>query len=262
MEFIREGLNLPVPFNVIPMPALLLCLLKKALLCCFGSPAKSAASEQIELPRKEAAKPSPGGGTRSSLGANELTYKKVMGRVVKRFLLHNNRENEEVHESSFDELKQDVQMVRFEVLANLKLNKQDTLKHMALLHSGLSVLGDLVLHKAANPELALAFRGFQSFEGQRSPSPARPALSNCLSVCIGELRAISNEAQQNAVHRGPACDKKSASSGQSEEPVGRSMELLAGDQVRLRTSSFSDLNAIKDEAEESEDHEIRVPYLT
>ena len=44
---------------------------------------------------------------------------KVMGRVVKRFLLHNNRENEEVHDSSFDVLKQDVQMIRFEMLANL-----------------------------------------------------------------------------------------------------------------------------------------------
>ncbi len=76
-----------------------------------------------------------------------------------------------------------------------------------------------------------------------------------------------NEAQENTVHRGLALDaqasgKKNADSGQSEEPIGRSMELLAGDQVRLRTSSFSDLNAIKDEAEESEDHEIRVPYLT
>ena len=30
-----------------------------------------------------------------------------MERVVKRFLLHNNRENEDIRESDFDELKQD-----------------------------------------------------------------------------------------------------------------------------------------------------------
>ena len=88
-----------------------------------------------------------------------------MGRVVKRFLLHNNRDNEDIRESDFEELKQDVQMIRFEMLSSLKINKEDTLKYMTLLHNGMSILGDYMFQQMQSSELALNFKGFQMYEG-------------------------------------------------------------------------------------------------
>jgi hypothetical protein len=39
-----------------------------------------------------------------------------MERVARRFLLHDRRENEEVKESDFDEVKQELNMAKYEVL--------------------------------------------------------------------------------------------------------------------------------------------------
>ena len=61
-----------------------------------------------------------------------------MARVVKRFLLHNNRENEEIRESDFDELKQDVQTVRYEILTDLSLVKSDANDFAQMMHCELS----------------------------------------------------------------------------------------------------------------------------
>jgi hypothetical protein len=69
---------------------------------------------------------------------------KVMERVIKRLLLHNNRENDEIKESDFDELKQDVQMIRFDVMNGLKSTKEDALKYVKMFHNGISLLGDFL----------------------------------------------------------------------------------------------------------------------
>ena len=69
-----------------------------------------------------------------------------MERVIKRFLLHNNRENEDVRESDFDELKQDVQMVRFEMLNCLNFNSsglQINIKLFFILNNKIDALLDI-----------------------------------------------------------------------------------------------------------------------
>jgi hypothetical protein len=89
-----------------------------------------------------------------------------MGRVVKRFLLHNNRENEDVRESDLDELKQDVQMIRFEMLTSLQNNKENTLKYMTLLHNGISILGDYIFSSVEASEYADNFKSFQIYDSK------------------------------------------------------------------------------------------------
>lgn len=66
-----------------------------------------------------------------------------MQRVVKRFLLHNSREDDEAKESDFDEFKQDVQIARIEMLSDLKRSRESTLKYIMILHTGISMIGDL-----------------------------------------------------------------------------------------------------------------------
>ncbi len=90
-----------------------------------------------------------------------------MERVVKRFLLHNNRETEDIRESDFDELKQDVQMVRFESLSSLRQNKEDAVRYTSILHNGLSILGEFVCQSMQNSEILANLRDFQQYEKKR-----------------------------------------------------------------------------------------------
>ena len=102
----------------------------------------------------------------------------------------------------------------------------------------------------------------------------RKNLFVCLS--IGELKEIMNEAQESLnfsrsfVFEGEVTalkEKKYLVGNQpaSDEVFSRAVELLGGGEgnykVNQRTISFSDLNAMKDEGEEEDDHEIQVPYL-
>jgi hypothetical protein len=66
-----------------------------------------------------------------------------MQRIVKRFLLHKQRETDEVSEADFDELKQDLQMVRYEMLNDLKRYREENYRLIAHIHDGILLLGKL-----------------------------------------------------------------------------------------------------------------------
>jgi hypothetical protein len=74
-----------------------------------------------------------------------LTYRKVMERVIKRFLLHKQREEQdEIREGDFEELKQDIQMLRFEMMNRLDETRDDLAKNSLLLNEGVLVVGELL----------------------------------------------------------------------------------------------------------------------
>lgn len=83
---------------------------------------------------------------RKSFDVNQtLTYRKVMERVVKRFLLHKQREEQdEIREGDFEELKQDIQMLRFEMMNRLDETRDDLGKSSRLLNEGVLVVGELL----------------------------------------------------------------------------------------------------------------------
>ena len=77
--------------------------------------------------------------------SQNLTYRKVMERVKKRFLLHKQREEqEEIREGDFEELKQDIQMLRFELLHRLDEARDDLRKNTHLLNDGVLIIGELL----------------------------------------------------------------------------------------------------------------------
>lgn len=65
-----------------------------------------------------------------------------MQRIVKRFLLHKQRESDNVGEADFEELKQDLQMVRFEMLNDLKRSRDETSRMITTIHAGLVLIGE------------------------------------------------------------------------------------------------------------------------
>lgn len=93
-------------------------------------------------------------------------FKKVMERVAKRFLLHNNRENEEVKESDFDELKQDVQMARFEMLSDMRRSRENIIRYSSILHKGISLIGERFFNnEEIQSEFIKKYKQFKTSEG-------------------------------------------------------------------------------------------------
>jgi hypothetical protein len=102
---------------------------------------------------------------RKSFDLNQtLTHRKVMERVIKRFLLHKQREEQdEIREGDFEELKQDIQMLRFEMMNRLDETRDDLAKNSLLLNEGVLVVGELLssLTRETNPIIKENFHLFK-----------------------------------------------------------------------------------------------------
>ncbi|CAF0978236.1 unnamed protein product [Adineta steineri] len=192
MEYIKEGGTLPVPFNIIPTPKSVYYLYlrifhHKKKSSSNPSDQDSSTGNNTNLPVM-IRRPSPNANRnipiavisngqtahtnninyvprRKSLDLNQtLTYRKVMERVIKRFLLHKQREEQdEIREGDFEELKQDIQMLRFEMMNRLDETRDDLAKNSLLLNEGVLVVGELLssLTRDTNPLIKDNFHLFK-----------------------------------------------------------------------------------------------------
>ncbi|CAF4832795.1 unnamed protein product [Rotaria sp. Silwood1] len=178
-KFARSG-TLPVPFNIIPTPKSVYYLFRRIFSCIKRLKASNRESSHSNdtnntLPPTNqtggAARRTPNLGRNGiptvtsrqitnvnlsdannyraregSFDINQtLTYRKVVNRVIKRFLLNKQREEqEEIREGDFEELKQDIQMLRIELLHRLDETRDNLYKNSALLNEGVVVVGELV----------------------------------------------------------------------------------------------------------------------
>lgn len=70
-----------------------------------------------------------------------------MERVARRFLLHNRRENEDAKESNFDDLKQELNMAKFEVLNNSRQIRHKLKDYESVLQQGFNLLAQYLFVK-------------------------------------------------------------------------------------------------------------------
>ncbi|UJR30483.1 hypothetical protein I4U23_018016 [Adineta vaga] len=198
MEYIKEGGILPIPFNIIPTPENFIQLYQR--ICHYKKKSPSNPLEQNGSPDNHHNVPvviqrPPGnvpkgnlnkntpiatipngqtsnmtnnnhyGGRRKSVDLSQtLTYRKVMERVIKRFLLHKQREEQdEIREGDFEELKQDIQMLRFEMMNRLDETRDDLAKNSLLLNEGVLVVGELLssITRDTNPLVRENFHLFK-----------------------------------------------------------------------------------------------------
>lgn len=168
-----------MPFNVIPTPENVLHLFRR--ICRLKKQPRSNDLEQHATPANGPKGHTPiamisngqaGNGPnanhvvrRKSIDVNQtLTYRKVMERVIKRFLLHKQREEQdEIREGDFEELKQDIQMLRFEMMNRLEETRDDLAKNSLLLNEGVLVVGELLssLARDSNPLIKDNFHLFK-----------------------------------------------------------------------------------------------------
>jgi hypothetical protein len=86
-----------------------------------------------------------------------------MQRIVKRFLLHKQRETDDFGEADFEELKQDLQMVRFEMMNDLKRSREETARLVNHINYGVCLIGEEIFRDSQN-ENSKKFREFKVTE--------------------------------------------------------------------------------------------------
>jgi hypothetical protein len=133
-----------------------------------------------------------------------LTYNKVMNRVIKRFLLHKQREEQEViHESDFEELKQDIQMLRFEMLNRLEETRHDLHKNSELLNEGIVIVGELLstIANDSNPLIKENFHLFKkSFYSRTDSGIESNASTNSTTAMSNIVQFTPNTQQESDIH--------------------------------------------------------------
>jgi hypothetical protein len=87
-----------------------------------------------------------------------------MQRIVKRFLLHRDRESDDVNEMDFDELKQDLQMIRYEMNNDLKKSRDETTRILKHVNSGLLLLGEQMFKDCQSNDLLNRYSQYKATE--------------------------------------------------------------------------------------------------
>ncbi len=225
------GGTLPVPFNIIPSPKGIHYFFRRIFSCIkrLRKPNKDQ-SNSIETnnsvppmtkPKRpqqnHTGVPTVSNGKLAHLNLNDknyrtrqgsfdanqrLTYRKVMNRVIKRFLLHKQREEQEaIRKSDFEQLKQDIQNLRFEILNRMDETRDDLNKNSHLLNEGVVIVGDLLslLINDSNPSIKANFHSFKrSFYS--STDSSRESTTSTLSTTSMPIISNLNNQQEGNVH--------------------------------------------------------------
>lgn len=148
-----------------------------------------------------------------------LWLKKVMQRIVKRFLLHKQRESDEVGEADFDELKQDLQMVRYEMLNDLKRTREESYRMIAHINSGLLIIGE-EMFKESNSENSNRFKDYKNSDLDLNFNHENPIESK------GSFIPIKDDTGFRNLKDAPISLNKLSSWVSIEKKIGSSIESL------------------------------------
>jgi hypothetical protein len=87
-----------------------------------------------------------------------------MQRIVKRLLLHKQRENDDFNDIDFDELKQDLQMIRYEMNNDSKKAREEIIEVLNHINLGIKIIGEEVFKSDINTDLAQKFYDYKLTE--------------------------------------------------------------------------------------------------
>ncbi|KAI4877913.1 hypothetical protein NFI96_017401 [Prochilodus magdalenae] len=136
-SYFEEGRTLPVPFNLVPSPKSMigLGLGLKALLLKVIQKHKAITKSEAELSEL---------GENKGSGEASLRYKKIMKRLIKRYIIkaQMDKESDEVNEGELKEIKQDISSLRYELLEEKSYNMENMAELIRKLETNLSVWTD------------------------------------------------------------------------------------------------------------------------
>lgn len=70
-----------------------------------------------------------------------------MERVVKRYLMHNQGEVDDLKQSECEEIKQDMQLMRYEIKNDMKKSREDTIRNMLIINNGMQFIAEELIEQ-------------------------------------------------------------------------------------------------------------------
>ncbi len=210
---------------------------------------------------------------RRSFDSNQtLTYRKVMERVIKRFLLHKQREEQdEIREGDFEELKQDIQMLRFEMMNRLDETRDDLNKNSLLLNEGVLVVGELLttLTRDTNPLIKENFHSFKTnfystLDKIRSADSGMESLNDTVLSDIPSVSSTTSMPNLNNDYNNTmrtSNSEPSLSSNETDMNPIQMMRHLSAVHITLSNIAEEDENPDKDYGGEEEE-EIEARHIS
>ena len=208
---------------------------------------------------------------RKSFDSNQkLTYRKVMERVIKRFLLHKQREEQdEIREGDFEELKQDIQMLRFEMMNRLDETRDDLAKSSRLLNEGVLVVGELLSFctRDQNPLLRDNFHLFKknfystldqmhSVDSGMDSSSTVMTVSNTPSMLsTNSMPNIAHQIASNRLIPTSASEPSLSSSGQTNSDVNPIQVLKHLSAAHITLSNIAEENEEEENGKRTVSHQ-------
>lgn len=74
-----------------------------------------------------------------------------MERVVKRFLMHNQNDIDDPRQNEYDGFKQDLQVIRYEMMNDVKKGREENLRNMFIINTGLEFVSEEIAKSNASP---------------------------------------------------------------------------------------------------------------
>jgi hypothetical protein len=71
-----------------------------------------------------------------------------MERVIKRYLMHNQGDSDDPKQNEFDDIKQDLQTLRYEIINDMKKTREDNSRNMNIINGGLQFVSEEILNNS------------------------------------------------------------------------------------------------------------------
>jgi hypothetical protein len=143
-----------------------------------------------------------------------------MERVIKRFLLHNQNDFDDPKQNEYDEFKQDLQLLRCEIINNLKKSREETNRNLLAINTGIELVTEEVamndFSKSSNNLFNRYKELLNTYEMNSSRVNSEQEISTEVSTIIpieqlDEIEKHSNKSDLKNLY-GPEIDKIEVSS--------------------------------------------------
>ena len=118
-----------------------------------------------------------------------------MERVVKRFLMHSQSDFDDPKQNEYDEFKQDLQLIRYEIVNNFKKAREDNLRNMFLINTGLEYLvEELANRNETSKSNTSQFQRYKELLNSYSATPTKiePEITNIATTTT----SLSNDIEK------------------------------------------------------------------
>jgi len=143
-----------------------------------------------------------------------------MERVIKRYLMHNQGDSDDPKQNEFDDIKQDLQTLRYEIINDMKKTREDNSRNMNIINGGLQFVSEEILNNnKGNQQSFFRYRELLSLHQNLLNNAGMPILANFATEFIESENKANNfsTSSESGCAAAPAANKN-VNQSDADEP--------------------------------------------